>query len=267
MNIVAIERNQAGLKQLLTFLFMYINLADDTGHAARLLASPNGPGTCEALERIRRALPQPGDIRRRVHRMIVQLLIPMEAATRRLIIALAGTMPRPAFVPRAAKAVDVPMPLWCLNAAAHRASPPPVPRARTGVVPIPRFALLDPLKHFDRHEPEAFPAGGFVPMTLERGNEWMPDMGLLRRIAALTFALDDLPRQARRFARWNAERLAHRPEDNVRRLRRGMRHWPLRRLPPGMPPANLPKKAHRREHHILAEADDLAVYALRVDDS
>lgn len=90
--------------------------------------------------------------------------------------------------------------------------------------------------------------------------------GVARRLAALTSALNDLPAQARRFARWRARREARKaggePGNSVR-------IWPLR---PGRPPGGRltswnpdlighPRRI-REVDQILVETDSMACYAL-----
>ena len=65
---------------------------------------------------------------------------------------------------------------------------------------------------------------------------------LALRLQALGAALDDLPRQAKRFARWRARKHAGR----TRRV------WPLR---PGRPPGQRP--ATRRTHEVYEILHDL----------
>ncbi|MEQ1954354.1 hypothetical protein [Mesorhizobium sp. CN2-181] len=86
-----------------------------------------------------------------------------------------------------------------------------------------------------------------------------------QRLAALTAALDDLPGQAQRFARWKARRDAAATRDGPIS---GQRLTPLRRgRPPGgrlsryEPGAPHPRKI-REVDEILAHAHALAVYAL-----
>jgi hypothetical protein len=104
---------------------------------------------------------------------------------------------------------------------------------------------------------------------------------LCKRLLAMKAALDDLPRQAIRFARWQArrDRALDRQEDDtgrpdhpghLRRLRRfaALRHG----HPPGYRPRlRPPRSAHDEERHhlndLLADCHDLALRALAHDDS
>jgi hypothetical protein len=83
----------------------------------------------------------------------------------------------------------------------------------------PSFALFDPLRRFRRRRPArngvpriSFP--GFsepFPIPLPQSADDPVDATRLAlRLAALGRVLDDLPREARRFARWKARRDAGR---------------------------------------------------------
>ena len=101
---------------------------------------------------------------------------------------------------------------------------------------------------------------------------------LTLRLGALASALDDLPREARRFARWRARADAARNSAGAqnrkpRNARRFRRVWPLR---PGRPPGGRLSRydpdARRRKNirdvdEILAHAHALALYALSPDTS
>jgi hypothetical protein len=94
------------------------------------------------------------------------------------------------------------------------------------------------------------------------------------RFAALASALDDLPRQAKRFARWRARRDAIRAQERNRdaaaaqsgesRLPyRPHRNWPLR---PGRPPGWRRKPGHEL-HEILKDLHGLAFDVLERRDT
>ncbi|MCV3239577.1 hypothetical protein [Mesorhizobium sp. ZC-5] len=89
------------------------------------------------------------------------------------------------------------------------------------------------------------------------GDDQLDAAGILRRIAALALALDDLPAQARRLARWRLRRMAARAAGKARALS------PLRPgIPSGSLPRRAPKKVLREEHHLLSETHALARDAL-----
>jgi hypothetical protein len=79
------------------------------------------------------------------------------------------------------------------------------------------------------------------------------------RLDALGRALDDLPGQTLRFARWRARQASMRERGRFRR--------PLR---PGRPPGALPPGNRRREHEVhavLAHAHSLCWWALERRDT
>jgi hypothetical protein len=86
---------------------------------------------------------------------------------------------------------------------------------------IPAFCLIDPLKRFapedfewGKKKEQALPRisvpGLFDPVFPARpileNDDMIASAALGRRVQALRFALDNLPRQARRLARWKAKR-------------------------------------------------------------
>ncbi|MGB9143757.1 MAG: hypothetical protein WCB71_16340, partial [Aestuariivirga sp.] len=77
---------------------------------------------------------------------------------------------------------------------------------------------------------------------------------IARRLQALKLALDDLPRQAKRLARWQQRRRA---APDLKFLS------PLR---PGRPPGYRKKPIHEVDE-VLTECDDLACEALKPDTS
>ena len=214
------------------------------------------------------------------------LLRPAESATRRLIIAAALGI-----------VVVLPPPR-------ERKPKPPIrgPRAFMPVGPKKRrkpasraqsLSLLDPLKRPFRIRRRYVPAHAAPRIT------WLdlyakrsplpppptPDdpinaARLSQRLAALAAALDDLPGQANRFARWQAHNDAALARDSEARdaaIAEGKhgpsvvpfrRSSPLRRgRPPGGRPSRYEPDARRRSNirevdEILAHAHALAVYAL-----
>ena len=244
MNPHIVDRNHAELKRLLAVLFVYIGLADTVSGA--LAAN-------DRLARVLRALADPATISRRLHRTILALLIPVETATRRLIIYMAATLPTPAL--RAAQ-LKGGVPMWPLpmrssqSSEAETAEATPVDRPTPGQHPPP-FSLADPRPRWIWAEGKAPP---FPDIFVDPASAFaqVPDAGLMRRVAALAFALEDMAAQARRYARWRARSAAH-----LTRHRRALRLGP----PPGAPRKCLPKSKHRAEHDLLAETDSLARFA------
>ncbi|MEO3998856.1 hypothetical protein [Mesorhizobium sp. CAU 1732] len=195
---------------------------------------------------------------RHLHRAVLRLLRPAEAAARRLVIVaarglvvtltparlrrpkvLAGPQASPAKAGHGFQLFD-PLPR------AHR----PRRSSRSGVPRICFPGLSDPF-------PIRRPPAADAPVDAVR---------LTLRLTALASALDDLPRQARRFARWRAARdagaqnIGHASARNSRRIRRV---WPLR---PGRPPGARPRPTHEI-HDILDTVHGLAAWAMERPDT
>jgi hypothetical protein len=210
---------------------------------------------------------------RHLHRAMLMLLRPAEAAARRLIIAAArglvvelpprspGIAMQPADFASAAEAKPA--------ATTHAARP----RAKN-------LPLLDPLKNPSRVRDRHMPAHA-IPRIPSLGDDWpyrslppsrddpIDAARLSLRLQALAAALDDLPAQAERFARWKARNDAARA-----RVKEGREPWRPRRLSPlkrGPPPAgrlphfdpDAPRRKNIREvGETLAHASAMAHYAL-----
>ena len=118
------------------------------------------------------------------------------------------------------------------------------------------FALVDPAKRFDwlfSGQPHDAGWQGPVPLPREAENDELAAGGMLRRIAALAWALEDLPAQAQRLVRWQARRI------KARGAGKHVALSPLRSgRPPGSLPLRAPKKARRAEHDLLAAVQTLA---------
>jgi hypothetical protein len=186
---------------------------------------------------------------REVYSAALILLRPAESAVRRLIIIAARTL-----------AVN-------LKLSAARAFPAGLALSRNADR-VPAFCLIDPLKRF---APEDFEWGKakeqvlprisvpglfdqvFLPHSVEYGDGPVSSAALGRRVQALRYALDNLPRQARRLARWKARRdLARRAE-----VWKPRRFSPMR---PGFAPGY--HRMDRREiDEILADCHYFAVEA------
>lgn len=201
----------------------------------------------------------PVTLPRHLHRAVLRLLRPAEAAVRRLVIV-------------AARGVVVRLqPLRPSRRKRRR------PRATAGT----SFPLFDPLSRWGRirrRPPQtcmpriAFP--GVTALSPIRRPP-MPmdpiDTALLaRRLAALGRVLDNLPQQALRFARWQARKarstsMQQKPGEGVPlRIRRV---WPLR---PGRPPGHHPSHGRRPAHAvhgILTDIHGLALWALEPADT
>jgi hypothetical protein len=139
---------------------------------------------------------------RHVYSAVLILLRPAESAVRRLIIIAARGI-----VVKLKLGAARPFPAGlALNRDADR---------------VPAFCLIDPLKRFAPEDfewgkakeqviPRISVPGLFDPVFPERPaletDDLVPSAALGRRVQALRFALDHLPQQARRLARWKAKR-------------------------------------------------------------
>jgi hypothetical protein len=188
-----------------------------------------------------------------LHRAVLRLLRPAESAVRRLIVI-------------AARGVVVKL-----------APARPMPAGKVigkGGNSHPSFQLFDPRKNFNRSRRRAFTRIGprihvfgydprvvaLFPAPQPVVEPPPPPDGLVnaerlsRRLQALKLALDDLPRQAKRLARW--------------RLRREKAINPKFKSPlrPGRPPGHRRKPTHEVDE-VLIECHGLAWEALKPDTS
>jgi hypothetical protein len=223
----AIARNTAALEAIVAALFVLAGLA---------------PGAAPA--RIARAL----------HAKALRVLRPAESALRRLIvIAARGLVAKP--VPKRLKP--------------QGPIPPAQGQGRAS------FRLFDPRKRFlvrasaslgPKREPRIHVFGNSSPLApvLQASSQHPlppsePDghinaIPLRRRLAAFAVALADIPKQAKRLARWKAKR---------RQLGGHRFTEPLR---PGRPPGYRRVALHEVDH-VLAECHGLSIDALRPDTS
>ncbi|MEO4000173.1 hypothetical protein [Mesorhizobium sp. CAU 1732] len=205
---------------------------------------------------------------RHLHRAVLRLLRPAEAAARRLVIV-------------AARGLVVTLPPARLRKPKVLAGP------QTGQA-SPRkaghgFQLFDPLPRSRR--PRRSSRSGVPRICFPGLREPFPvprppsaddllDAGRLTlRLTALASALDDLPRQARRFARWRVTRdaaatqsMGHEPagaKNISRQPGRIRRVWPLR---PGRPPGARSRPTHE-VHDILETVHGLAAWAMERHDT
>jgi hypothetical protein len=247
----------------------------------------------------------PPKLPRLLWRAILAILRPAESAARRLIIAASrGIVVEP---PRPRPSKPQPQPIEPIyrklglalmyrpgNAA--RAAPI-LPRSRgrgtarsmvegasseVGSQPrIPAFCLSDPRRYLGPPRPRTCPPhlapriifpGIVEPHRLPpppSAEDLIDATRLIRRISSLAAALDDLPAEARRFARLQARRkaIAARHPDRPRRV------YPIRHTrPPGgrlyrYDPDALHPKNIREVDEILAHAHALAMYALQYPDT
>ncbi len=178
------------------------------------------------------------------HRRVAawRVLRPAEAALRRLIVIVervSGIEVLPAV-----RSADRRFPAGVARGAGSR---------------IPAFALFDPRKRFDsngsrvRGTPNIRFFDGYdapVPAkSVATPDDMVSAERLCRRLQALQRALGDLPKQARRLARWQAKR-------EVVRAVSGKYIAPIR---PGKPPGNRDRGKHPVDE-ILRECHKLALY-------
>ena len=224
----AIERNSEALKGIVETLFAMLELA--------------GAATVARLPRS-------------VHSAVLRLLRPAESAVRRLVvIAARGLVVK--------LAPSRPMPAG------------PIGQGGQGGHLRPSFQLFDPRKnfaaprrgtatrmapriHFFASDPRVAALWSARPPAADPAPP--PDglvgaLRLTRRLHALKFALEDLPRQARRLARWRVRR------ENAKSPKFKS---PLR---PGHPPGHRRKPVHEVDA-VLAECHGLACDAMKSDTS
>lgn len=215
---LAIDRNREALTRIIAALFAMAGLAEG--------------GMVAALPR-------------HVHRAVLLVLRPAESAVRRLVIIAARG----------------------LFLAAHPARRAPTGPIRRGSgTPTAAFALIDPLKRFAPSGAQGI-AGPiprisvpglldpfFVPNRTASDEDPVSAARLSRRLQALKRALDDLPGQARRLARWRARRgLARSGTGPIRPGR-------LSPFRPGRPPGHR-RRAIDEIDYVLRECHGLAIDA------
>lgn len=228
---LAIDRHREPLLRIVATLFAMIGLTDG--------------GLVERLARPR-------------YRRVLALLRPAEAAVRRLIIAAARDL---VVKPR----VERPEPKRPAGSrkGKHRRSfrlfdPLPGHGRSHGhsnakhVEPRIRFFDADPLSPLFRRA--ASPPLVPDPKPESARDSTVKAKSLCRRLDAIRHALQDLPRQARRYARWRAKAAAESNPQIEKKLR-------LRRLP------FLVRKTNHEVHAILTECEWLARTALAPDSS
>jgi hypothetical protein len=200
---------------------------------------------------------------RHIYRNILLILRPAESAVRRLILMASRGLVVKVGVSRPAPAgFSIPQPREGSDT--------------EGPERIPAFQIIDPRKRFDwfwkeyANEPGASAPAGVPRIVSFDGNgpQFAPppplypeDDGpggpaqLIRRLLAIKGALDDLPKQARRLARWRARReLTKNPNGH---LAKGYYTCSSR---PGLPPGWSDKRRHDIDD-ILKECHALAKYA------
>ena len=224
----AIERNSEALKGIIEVLFAMLGLV--------------GEATVELIPSA-------------AHRAVLRVLHPAESAVRRLIvIAARGLVVK--------VAPSRPMPAGKIIGKGGTSRPSfklfdprksfVELRERTPVRKLPRIHFFGPDPRvaaiWASYRPAAVPVPPPTPDGLVDAEP------LTRRLQALKSALDDLPRQAKRLARWRLRR------DNIPSLKFKS---PLR---PGRPPGHRKRPTHEVDE-VLIECHGLARDALRFDTS
>jgi hypothetical protein len=196
---------------------------------------------------------RPATLPRHIYNAIMLILRPAESAVRRLIIIAARGLVLKAKTSRP------------ISAGAFSIS-------SAGLTRVPRFALLDPLKQFDPDmwNQDVDPAATMYLVEADdpavayrqaqRAALPVNAALLFNRLRAMRLALNDLPRQARRLARWRARR------DMV--LKSGAPFRPTRMSPfrPGPPPGYRRKELHQVDA-VLKDVHYFAVEACNPDTS
>ncbi len=272
----AIDKNREALKRILATLVAMAEVG--LGEPFAFLRQKGGGGS-DVARTERNKLSPALTLPRQLHRFVLRLLRPAEAAARRLIIVAARGLvlppprPRPPAIPgKAGRACTPP----------QNPSPPALPMLDR-LSPW-RVRAVRPVS--GRCVPR-ISVPGFsdpFPIVVRRPDDSVDATRLALRLQALAAALDDLPGQAKRFARWRARSMrapappqsppppcGEGPWVRVRPRRtsrpvsstRSRRLWPLR---PGRPPGWRRKPTHE-VHEVLDVVHGLAFWVLESPDT
>jgi hypothetical protein len=221
----AIERNSEGLKGIVEALFAMLGLAG-TDTVARLPRS--------------------------IHSAVLRVLRPAESAVRRLVIIAARGL-----VVKLAPSRPMPAgPVGKGGGRSRRSFQLFDPRKNFASLRRRAFARIAPRIHIFASDPRVaalWSAPQPVADPAAPPDDLINAEPLSRRLKAIKFALEDLPRQARRLARWRVRREAQSPKFKS----------PLR---PGHPPGYRRKATHEVDE-VLIECHGLACDAMRPDTS
>jgi hypothetical protein len=204
-------------------------------------------------ERSNRALPR---MPRPLHRALLRVLVPAESALRRLIVFAAQGL---TVTLKPASSAHPRLPPQRGGTGKGRASPPPFqlldPKTRSPRPPR-RRKRAEPRITFIPHDPRicALPEWQPKPKPKPVPDGLVDPKRLCRRLAALQRALANIPRQAKRLARWRARQEQKQPLRTISPLRPG-------------PPPGYRKRWQHEVDDILAECHDLACLALAPDTS
>lgn len=267
---LAIRRNREALERVLAGLFALIGM--ESRHSAIGISQPGSNSTPNGA-RSHCLLPSadcPVLLPRHLHTHALRILRAAEAAIRRLIVIAAREvrvkLPQPSSPPPCGEVGGHQAAGWG-SLQGHSHNPTLRVDLPTDRLRLPAFPLLDPLKRHSFEPPRR--ASKFMPRICVLGVSEpapLPDKpvpspddpisaaGLCRRLLSSRRALTDLPREARRFARWRARRGIGRRPGRVSPLRLGR--------PPG---------SRRRSRHavndILKECHALALDVLAPPDT
>jgi hypothetical protein len=330
----AIEWNRTALTRVLAMLVAMTGVGSGQSAIAGRQSEQGSAQVVDGLaDRLSPAGGHPPLLPRHLHRAVLRLLRPAEAAARRLVIAAArGLMVAPVTMRQARpdqvtvrRGAGISKPAIVLapppltpphkgEGAVHVAprSPACAPSAKAAEFPSPLwggvrgggtktsagklgFPLFDSLPRDRPYRPRQssvprISVPGFsrlAPVTVRpppAPDDLLDATRLNLRLSALQRVLDDLPRQAQRFARWQARSRERRDGPGEPRSllagatrvgrtgagatgvvragaaakRRWTRIWPLR---PGRPPG-WRRRFKQDVHHILDNAHGLALFAL-----
>ncbi len=210
--------------------------------------------------------PAPATLPRYLHLMVMRLLRPAEAATRRLVVLVAAYLTPPqAAAPRREKPLR-----W------RRMHEPLQPPGPDTTVRLPGFRLFDPKRRVPgprRPRRNSIPRisvpGWMEPAPLPKPRSAFDELDATRlaaRLSALAAALDDLPRHARRLARWRASLPRPGEAHPAPRPGRGARYPRFSPLRTGRPPGSRRRK-RQEPHELLTDIHARAHYALNYADT
>jgi hypothetical protein len=285
---LAIEKNREALKRILAMLVAMVAAANGGSAGGQFTLFPQKGSDASGQAQAEKSKLSPAlTLPRHLHRFVLRLLRPAEAAARRLIVIAArglvvalppprlrNTKPKPILNRKNGFGTGVvirpgPLPEWAQALAPKRSS-------------SLSLSLLDPLKHFGVRRRSVKP--GAVPRIWSFDDRQLnplfsrphrPDPVLLpptpddpldasrlyRRLEAIGRVLDDLPRQAKRLARWQARRDAVQTNDNDATVAHSKdRFQRLSPMRPGHPPGWRRRSTHE-VYGILNELQGLAVWA------
>ena len=279
---LAIERNTEALKRILAALVAMAELGGQFTFFPQKSALPQGSVPAEKSK-----LSPASTLPRHLHTAVLRLLRPAESAVRRLIIVAARGVVVPPPPPRSAWSHSPVNGGGSRSRQLHRFGSSPAQRGRgtaegggggaatvSGMAARPlALPLFDRLPRWNirprRPVPTSVPRisvpgyttrSPIIPRRLPAPNDPVDATRLGQRFATLAAALDDLPRQAKRFARWRARRDAiiaqerngdlAAPTGEPRRRSRLHRIWPLR---PGRPPGQHPRQGRKKSRHEIHE--------------